>query len=68
MRYDAQGRRVALTDSNGTDLGFIYAGDMVIADINIEGQEYNGTLRRYVPLYSCPSILMSAITLSLIHI
>ena len=49
MRYDAQGRRVALTDSNGTDLGFIYAGDMVIADINIEGQEYNGTLRRYVP-------------------
>ena len=37
MRDDAQGRRVSVTDSNGPDLGFIYAGDMVIADIDIEG-------------------------------
>jgi RHS repeat-associated protein len=49
MRYDADGRRVSMTDSNGTDLGFIHAGDMEIADLDLEGGTYNGVLRRYIP-------------------
>jgi YD repeat-containing protein len=49
LHYDADGRRVSMTDSNGTDLGFIHAGDMEIADLDLEGGTYNGVLRRYIP-------------------
>lgn len=49
LLYDASGRRVFMSSSNGTDLGFLYAGDMTIADIDFEAGVYGGVLRRYIP-------------------
>ena len=49
MRYDASGRRVFMSASSGTDLAFIYADDMTIADIDFESGVYGGVLRRYIP-------------------
>jgi hypothetical protein len=37
IEYDVQGRRTLMTSSNGTALGFIHAGNMEIADLDMEG-------------------------------
>ena len=51
MRYDPSGRRINLTSTASTNLIFVHAGDMEIAEVNDQSgaTAYGQIIRRYVP-------------------